>query len=249
MSIESWWCHPTISSSVVPFSFALNLSQHQGLFQWVSFLHQVAKVLEFQLQSFQWYSGLISLRVDWLDLLSVQSTLKNLLSHHNSKASVLQHSACFTVQLSHLYMTTGKTIALIIQTFVSKVMSLFFNMMSRFAIAFLPRSKCFLISWLQSICSDFWAQENKVCHCFHFFCICHEIMGPDARILNFWMLNFKPAFSLYSFIFIKRLFSSSSLSAIRVESSVYLRLLIFLPAILIPVCDSPSLAFHMMYST
>ena len=152
------------------------------------------------------------------------------------------------VQISHPYMTTGKTIALTIQTFVSKVMSLLFNMLSRFVIAFLPISKYLLISQLQSICSDFWAQENKACHCFHLLSICHEIMGPDARILDFWMLNFKRAFSLYSFTFIRRLFSSSSLSAIRVVSSAYLRLLIFLPAILITVCDSPSLAFHMIYS-
>ena len=96
------------------------------------------------------HSGLISLRMDWLDLLAVQGTLKSLLQHHSSKASVLQCSAFFLVQLSHPYMTTGKTIALTIQTFVDKVMSLLFNMLSRLVIAFLPRSKRFLISWLQS---------------------------------------------------------------------------------------------------
>ena len=97
-----------------------------------------------------------------------------------------------------------------------------------------------------TICSDFGAQENKVCHCFHFFPICHEVArGLDAMILDFWMLNFKPAFSLSSF---KRLFSSSSLSAIRVISSAYLRLLIFLPTILIPAWASSSLSFHVMYS-
>ena len=101
-----------------------------------------------------------------------------------------------------------------------------------------------------TLCSHFGAQENKVCHSFHFFplSLCHEVMGPDALILVFWMLSFKPAFSLSSFIFIKRFFSSSLLSAIRVVSSAYLRLLIFLQAILIPACVSSSLVFHMMYS-
>ena len=96
------------------------------------------------------YSGLISFRIDWFDLLAVQGTLKSLLQHHNSKASVLWSSAFFIAQLSHTYMTTGKTIALTIQTFVSKVMSLLFNRLSRLVTAFLPRSKCLLISWLQS---------------------------------------------------------------------------------------------------
>ena len=94
--------------------------------------------------------GLISFRMDWLDLLAVQGTLKSLLQHHNSKASILQHSAFFIVQLSHPYITTGKTIALTIWTLAGKVMSLFFNMLSRLVIAFLPRSKCLLISWLQN---------------------------------------------------------------------------------------------------
>ena len=96
------------------------------------------------------YSGLISFRMDWLDLLAVQGTLKSLLQHHSSKASVIQHLVFFMVQLSHPYIATGKTIALTIQTFVGKVMSLIFNMLSRFVIAFLPRSKCLLLSWLQS---------------------------------------------------------------------------------------------------
>ena len=96
------------------------------------------------------YSGLICFRIDWFDLFAVQGTLKSLLQHHNSKASILPHSAFFTVQLSHLYMTTGKTIALTRLIFVGKVMSLLLNMLSRLVIAFLPRSKCLLISWLQS---------------------------------------------------------------------------------------------------
>ena len=97
------------------------------------------------------HPGLISFRMDWLDLLAVQGTLKSLLQHHNSKASILQHLAFFTVQLSHPYMTTGKTIALTRQTFVDKVMSLLFNMLSRLVITFLPRCKCLLTSWLQSL--------------------------------------------------------------------------------------------------
>ena len=131
--------HPLFS----PFTPAFNLSQHQGLFQLVSSSHQVAKVLEFQLQhqSFHEYSGLISFRMDWLDLL-VQGTLKSLLHYINLKASVLWHSAFFIVQLSHPYMTTGKTIALTRQPFVDKVKSLLFNMLSRLVITFLPRVKC-----------------------------------------------------------------------------------------------------------
>ena len=122
-----------------PSSPALNLSQHRGLFQWVGSLHQVTKVLEPQHQSFQWI-----FRIDWFDLLAVQGTLKSLLQHYSSWVSVLQCSAFFMVQLSHLYMTAGKPIALSIWTFVGKMISLLFNVLSRFVIAFLPRSKCFL---------------------------------------------------------------------------------------------------------
>ena len=119
------------------------------------------------------YSGLISFRMDWLDLLEVQGTLKSLLQHHSSKASILWHSVFFMVQLSHLYMTTGKTIALTIWTFVDKVMSLLFHMLSRLVITFLPRSKRLLISWLQSPSAViFGAQENKICHCLCFFPFC-----------------------------------------------------------------------------
>ena len=116
------------------------------------------------------YSGLISFRRDWFDLLAVQGTLKSLLQYHSSKASILRHSAYFMVQLSHPYMTTGKTIALTRWTFVGKVKSLLFNILSKLVIAFLPRSKCLLISWLHSPSAViFGAQENKVCHCFHCF--------------------------------------------------------------------------------
>ena len=138
--------HP-LSSSSPP---ALNLSQHQGLFQWVSSLHQVAKVwsFSFNISPSNEHPGLISFRMDWLDLLAVQGTLKSL--PESSKASIIRHSAFFIAQLSHPYMTTGKTIALTRWTFVGKVMSLLFNMLPRLVITFLPRSKHLLISWLQS---------------------------------------------------------------------------------------------------
>ena len=140
--------HPLSNPSPPTF----NLSQHQGLFQRVSSSHQVAKVwsFSFSISPFNKYSGLISFRTDWLDLLAVQGTLTSLLQHHSSKASILWHSAFFIVQLSHPYMTTGQTIALTTWTFVGKVMSLLFNMLSRLVITFLPRSKYLLISWLQS---------------------------------------------------------------------------------------------------
>ena len=112
---------------------------------------------------------LISFRMDWLDLLAVQGTLKSLLQYHSSKASILQCSAFFTVQLSHPYMTTGKTITLTRWTFVGKVMSLLFNMRSRLVITFLPRSKCLNFMAAVTICSDFGAPQNEVCHYFHCF--------------------------------------------------------------------------------
>ena len=133
--------HP-LSSPSPP---APNPSQHQGLFQWVNCSHEVAKVLEFQLQHqpFQWIFRLISFRIDWLDLLAVQQALKSLLQHHSSKASIFWHSAFFTVQLSHPYMTTGKTITLTRWTFVGKVMSLLFNMLYRLAILFFQEASIF----------------------------------------------------------------------------------------------------------
>ena len=146
-------------------------------------------------------------------------------------------------------MTTGKTMTLTRWTFVGKVMSLLFNILSRLVIVFLPRSKHLFISWLKSPSAVILEPQKIVCHCFH--CspsICHEVMGLDAMIFVFWMLSFKPTFSLSTVTFTKRLFRTSSLSAIRVVSSAYLRLLIFLPAILIPACASSSLVFHMMYS-
>ena len=129
------------------------------------------------------YSGLISFRMDWLDLLAVQGTLKSLLQHHSSKTSILLCSAFFIVQLSHPYMTTGKTIALTRQTFVDKVMSLLFNMLSRLVITFLPRSKHLLISWVQSpsaVILELPKIKSVTVSIVSPF-ICHEVMGLDAR--------------------------------------------------------------------
>ena len=146
------------------------------------------------------------------------------------------------VQLSHPYMTAGKTKALTIWTFVSKVLSLVFNMLSTFVTAFLPRSKLLLISWLQSP-SAVILESKKIVSLFPLFPPLFAMKRWDQmHDLSFWMLNFKPTFSLSSFIFIKRHFSPSSLSDIRVLSSAYLRLLIFLPAILIPDCAAPKLS-------
>ena len=150
----SRWCFLTISSSPAPFSFCPQIFPSIRVFSNESVLHiKWPKYWSFNFSSCpsNEYSELISFRVDWLDLLAVQGTLKSLLQHHNSKASILWHSAFFMVQLSHPYMTTRKTIALIIGTFVSIVMSLLFNMLSSFVIAFLLSRKCHFISWLQSL--------------------------------------------------------------------------------------------------
>ena len=144
---DSW--HPIISSSHPFLPLPSFFSQHQGLFKCISSSHQVAKCwsFRFSISPSNEYSGLTSFRIDWFDLFAVQRTLKSLLQHHSSKASILWCSAFFTVQLKHPYLTTGKTIALTRWTFFGKVMSLLFN---RLVIAFLPRSKCLLISGLQS---------------------------------------------------------------------------------------------------
>ena len=160
------------------------------------------------------YPGLISFRIDWFDVCAVQGPLKSLFQHYSSKPSVLWHSAFFMVPLSHPYMTTGKTVALIIWIFVGKEMSLLFNTLSRFVIVFLPRSKHLLISWQQSPSAVI--LEPKKLKSVPTFSpsTCHEVMEPDAMILVFWMLSFKPAFSLSSSTFIKKPFSSFSLSAL-----------------------------------
>ena len=134
-----------------PSPLALNLSQHQGLFKWVNSSHHEPQFwsFSFSISPSNEYSRLISFKMDWLDLLAGQGTLKSLLRYHSSKASILWHSAFFIVWISHSYMTTQKTIALTRQTFVGKVMCLLFNMLSRLVIVFLPRSKNLLISWLK----------------------------------------------------------------------------------------------------
>ena len=160
----SQWCHPNISSSVIPFSFCPQSFPASGPFEMSQLFASggqsigvSASTSVLPMNTQDW----ISFRMDWLDLLAVQGTLKSLLQHRSSKASVLWCSAFFIVQLSHPYMTTGKTIALTRWTFVDKVMSLLFNMLSRLVITFLPRSKRLLISWLQiTICSDFGAQKK-----------------------------------------------------------------------------------------
>ena len=194
----SRWCHPNISFSYVPFSSHLQSFPASGSFPMSQFFNKAVKVLEFQVQhqSFQWIFR-TDFKIDWLDLLAVQGTLKSLLQYHSLKASILCCSAFSMVQLSHPYITTGKTIALIGQTFVDKVMSLLFNTLSRFVIAFLPRSKCLLFSWLQSP-SAVISEPKKIKSVTVFIVsasICHEVMGPDAMILVFWMLSFKPTFS------------------------------------------------------
>ena len=148
----SQWCHPTISSSVTPFSSLLQSFPTSGSFQMSQFFTSGGQSIGASTWSISppnEYPGLISFRINWFDL-AVQGTLKSLLQHHSSKASILWHSAFFMIQLSHPYMTTGKTIALTRRTLVGKVMSLLLNILSRLVIAFLPRGKCLLISWRQS---------------------------------------------------------------------------------------------------
>ena len=162
--------HPLSSPS--PSTF--NLSQHQGLFQWKDFCIRWPRhwSFSFSISPSNEYSGPVSFRMDWLDLLAVQATLESLLQHHSSKASIVWHSAFFIVQLSHPYMTTGKTIALTTWTFVDKVMSLLFNMLSRLH-NFSPKEQASLNFMASAtICSDFGAPQNKVSPCFHCFPIC-----------------------------------------------------------------------------
>ena len=169
---------------------ALDLSQHQGLFQWVVFSHQMIKIMEFQLQqqSFQWI--FISLKIDWFDLLAVQGTFRSLLQQHSSKASTLQCSAFFTVQLSQPYMTTGKTRALTIWTFADRIISLLFNTLC-LSLLYCQEAISSDFTAAVTIHSDFRAQEEEICHDFHLSpSICHEVMGSDALILVFFFFFF-----------------------------------------------------------
>ena len=233
--IGSLWSHPLSPSS----SPALNLPS-------IRVFTSGGQSLGLQHQSFMnvqdWFPlGLTSL----IYLLS--NGLSSLLQHHDSKASVLRCSAFFMVQLSHPFLTTWKITALTIWIFVSKVMSLLFSMLSSFIIAFLPRSKPLLISWLQSLSAVILKPKKIKSATFPTFSpsIDHEVMGPDAMILVFWKLSFKPAFSLSSFTFIKRLFSSSLLSAITVVVAavqLFSRVQLFATpwTTVRPPCPSPS---------
>ena len=244
----SRWCHPTISSSAIPFS-CLQSFPASGSFPMDQFFTSGDQSFSFGVSA---SASVLPMNIqDWflLGLTGWISLQSKGLSRVFSNTTVQKHQFS-TVQISFPYMTTGETIALTRWTFVGKVMSLLFNMLPRLVIAFLPRSKHLLISWLQSpsavilepptIKSDTVSTVSPS--------ICHEVMGPDAMIFVFWLLSFKPTFLLSSFTFIKRLFISSALSAIRVVSSAYLRWLVFLLAILIPAYVSSSPAFLMMYS-
>ena len=183
-------CHPLFLLPLIPPSIRDFSNESTLRMRWQKYWS-----FSFSIIPSKEHLGLI-FRVDWLDLLGVQGTLKSLIQHHSSKAAILQCSAFFTVQLSHPYMTTGKIIALTRWTFVGKLMSLLLNMESRLVITFLPRSKRLLILWLQSpsavileppqIKSDTVSTVSPS--------ISHEVMGPDAMILLFWMLSFKPTF-------------------------------------------------------
>ena len=190
-------CRPLLAPSVFP-RIRVFSSESALRIRWPKYWS-----FSFNISPSNEYSGLISFRMDWLDLLAVQRTLKSLIQHHSSKAAILRLSAFFIVQLSHPYVTTGKTIALIRWTFVDKVMSLLFNMLSRLVITFLPRNKRLLISWLQSPCAVILESPKlkSVTLSTVSLSICYEVMGPDAMILVFWMLSFKPTFSLSSFTF------------------------------------------------
>ena len=169
---SSRWCHPAISSSVIPFSFCpqslpSSKSFHESTLpmRWPKYWN-----FSFSISPSREHPGLISFRMDWLNLLAVQGTRKSLLQHHTSKASILECSTFFIVQLSHPYMTTGKTIALTRWTFLGKVMSLIYNMLSSLVIhSFFPRSKCLSISWLQSPSAVILEPKKTVCHCFLYF--------------------------------------------------------------------------------
>ena len=172
-------CHPLLLLHPIPPSIRVLSNDSTLHIRWPKYWS-----FDFNISPSNEHSRLISFRMDWLNLLVVQGTLKSLLQHHCSKASILRHSAFFTVQLSYPYMTTGKTIALTRRTFVGKVMSLLFNMLSRLVITFLPRSKHLLISWLQSS-SPVILEPKKIKSDTVSQSISHEVIGPDAMIFVF----------------------------------------------------------------
>ena len=169
-------CHPLFPPSVFS-SISVFSNESALLIRWPKYW-----TFSFSISPSSEYSGLISFRIDWLDLLAIQGTLKTLLQYHSSKASILWHSAFFIVQLSHPYMTTGKTITLTRRTFVGTVMSLLFNSLFRLVITFLPRSKCLLISWLQSPSAEILEPKKIKSATVSTVSpsIFHEVMGPDA---------------------------------------------------------------------
>ena len=175
-------CHPLLFLPPIPPSIRVFSNESTLRTKWPKYWS-----FSFSISPSNEYSGLISFRIDWFDLLAVQGTLKSLHQHHSSKASILQCSTFFMVQLSHPYMTTGKTIALTRQTFVGKVMSLLFNMLPRFVVAFLPRSKRLLISWLQSLSAVILEAKKRKSVTFSIVSpsIFHDVMGLDAMILLF----------------------------------------------------------------
>ena len=179
-------CRPLLLLPPIPPSIRVFSNESTLCMRWPKYWN-----FSFNISPSNEHPRLISFRMDWLDLLAVQGTLKSLLQHHSSKASILRHSAFFTVQLSQTYMTTGKTIALTSQTFVGKVMSLLLNMLSRLVITFLPRSKRLLISWLQSPTAVI-LEPRKIKSATVSPSICHEVMGPDAMILVLSQLFHSP---------------------------------------------------------
>ena len=174
-------CHPLLLPSIFP-SIRVFSNESDLRIRWPKYWS-----FSFNISPSNEHPGLISFRMDWLDLLAIQGTLKSLLQHHSTKASILWHSAFYIVLFSHPYMTTGKTIALTRQTFVGKVMSLLLNMLSRLVIAFLPRSKHLLISWLQSPSAVILEPQTIKLVTVSIVrpSICHEVMGPDALFLVF----------------------------------------------------------------
>ena len=176
-------CHPLLLLPPIPPSIRVFSNESTLRLRWSKYWS-----FSFSISPSNEHPGLISFRTDWLDLLAVQGTLKSLLQHHSSTASIFQHSAFFTVQLSHPYMTTGKTIGLTRQTFVGKVMSLLFNILSRLVITFLSRSNCLLILWLQSPSAVILGPKKKresATVSTVSPSICHEVMGPDVMIFVF----------------------------------------------------------------
>ena len=239
--------HPTNSASVVSFCSCLQFFPASGSFlrsQFFASGGQSYWSFNFSTSPSNEYSGLISFTIDWIDLLE-SKRLSRVFSNTIIQKKIFWCLAFFRVQLSHSYMTAGKTIALTRRTFVSKVMSLLFNILSGFVIAFFPRNKHLLISWLQSQSAVILEPKKikSVTISIVSPSICHEVMGLDTMILVLWMLSFKPAFSLSSFTF-KRVFNSSSPSAIWVVSSAYLKLLIFLMAIYSPSISSILIAWN-----